>query len=104
MIHTMSSGSGPVRVLINGNFETRDSTELLPGDVIEINVKQATLWCDCVVLTGSCAVSESMLTGTLCNNILNVAWDDFNRIVIANKITNTVALPSEISKLYSPYF
>nr|XP_039267059.1 probable cation-transporting ATPase 13A4 isoform X1 [Styela clava] len=63
MIHKMSSGSGTVRVLVGDKFESRDSKSLLPGDVIEIGDKVDTLWCDCVLLSGNCVVSESMLTG-----------------------------------------
>ena len=64
MINQMSSGSGPIRVLVNGNFETRDSTDLLPGDIIQIEGNEEKLWCDSAILSGSCVVSESMLTGT----------------------------------------
>ena len=39
-----------------------ESSELVPGDVIEIPENQA-MPCDLVLLTGSCIVNESMLTG-----------------------------------------
>ncbi len=39
-----------------------DSSGLVPGDVIEIPENTA-MPCDIVLLTGSCIVNESMLTG-----------------------------------------
>jgi cation-transporting ATPase 13A2 len=39
-----------------------ESTELVPGDVVEIP-ENCSMPCDLVVLTGSCIVNESMLTG-----------------------------------------
>lgn len=38
------------------------STELVPGDVIEVP-EMLSMPCDLVLLTGSCIVNESMLTG-----------------------------------------
>ncbi len=39
-----------------------DSSDLVPGDVVEIPENTA-MPCDLVLLTGSCIVNESMLTG-----------------------------------------
>jgi cation-transporting ATPase 13A3/4/5 len=39
-----------------------NSAELVPGDVIEIPEDKA-MPCDLILLTGSCIVNESMLTG-----------------------------------------
>lgn len=39
-----------------------DSTELVPGDVVEIP-EQCSMPCDFCLLTGSCIVNEAMLTG-----------------------------------------
>ena len=39
-----------------------NSSELVPGDVIEIPENTA-MPCDLILLTGSCIVNESMLTG-----------------------------------------
>ena len=39
-----------------------DSADLVPGDVIEIPENTA-MPCDMILLTGSCIVNESMLTG-----------------------------------------
>jgi P-type E1-E2 ATPase len=39
-----------------------ESTELVPGDVIEIP-ENVNMPCDLILLTGSCIVNESMLTG-----------------------------------------
>ncbi len=44
------------------NLKTVDSSELVPGDVIEIP-EMTSMPCDLALLTGSCIVNESMLTG-----------------------------------------
>ncbi|KZC11791.1 putative cation-transporting ATPase 13A3 [Dufourea novaeangliae] len=43
--------------------ETIPSSELVPGDIIELPKHQATVICDAVLLTGQCILNESMLTG-----------------------------------------
>jgi P-type E1-E2 ATPase len=45
-----------------GNLLEIDSSSLVPGDVVEIPENTA-MPCDFVLLTGSCIVNESMLTG-----------------------------------------
>ncbi|XP_058794297.1 polyamine-transporting ATPase 13A3-like [Phymastichus coffea] len=53
-----------IRVLrSNGEYESVSSDELVPGDIIELPKHQAIVACDAVLLTGSCIVNESMLTG-----------------------------------------
>jgi len=44
------------------NLTEINSTELVPGDVIEIP-ELTSMPCDLALLTGSCIVNESMLTG-----------------------------------------
>ena len=44
------------------NLKSIDSSELVPGDVIEIP-EMTSMPCDLALLTGSCIVNESMLTG-----------------------------------------
>lgn len=44
--------------------ENIPSSELVPGDIIELPKHQATVICDAVLLTGQCILNESMLTGT----------------------------------------
>lgn len=44
-------------------FEEVSSELLVPGDVIRIPATQSTMPCDCVLLSGTCIVNESMLTG-----------------------------------------
>ncbi|KOC69420.1 putative cation-transporting ATPase 13A3 [Habropoda laboriosa] len=39
------------------------SSDLVPGDIIELPKHQATVVCDAVLLTGQCILNESMLTG-----------------------------------------
>ncbi|KAF5396215.1 hypothetical protein PHET_11010 [Paragonimus heterotremus] len=50
---------------VNGSaeFQDVDSTELVPGDLIEIPRKGCMMHCDAFVLTGNCIVNESTLTG-----------------------------------------
>ncbi|XP_053988390.1 polyamine-transporting ATPase 13A3-like [Hylaeus volcanicus] len=43
--------------------ESIPSSELVPGDIIELPKHQATVICDAVLLTGQCILNESMLTG-----------------------------------------
>ncbi|XP_014295273.1 polyamine-transporting ATPase 13A3 isoform X2 [Microplitis demolitor] len=47
----------------SGEFESISSSELVPGDIIELPRHQGTVMCDAVLLTGHCIVNESMLTG-----------------------------------------
>ncbi|TGZ62437.1 hypothetical protein CRM22_007440 [Opisthorchis felineus] len=60
-------GSAPVSVYreVNGfpTFQQVNSTELVPGDIIEIPRKGCTMHCDAFVLNGNCIVNESTLTG-----------------------------------------
>ena len=43
--------------------EEKNSTELVPGDLIEIPEDGSALPCDCILVDGSVIVNESMLTG-----------------------------------------
>lgn len=64
-IREMAMYSCPVNVMREGdenNLKTIDSSELVPGDVIEIP-EMTSMPCDLALLTGSCIVNESMLTG-----------------------------------------
>ena len=64
-IRLMALYSCPVKVMRKGeedDLTAMQSTELVPGDVIEIPENLA-MPCDLVLLTGSCIVNESMLTG-----------------------------------------
>lgn len=47
----------------NGDFECVSSSDLVPGDIIELPKYQGVVVCDAVLLTGHCLVNESMLTG-----------------------------------------
>lgn len=44
------------------NLKSIDSSELVPGDIIEIP-EQTLIPCDLALFSGSCIVNESMLTG-----------------------------------------
>ncbi|XP_032458038.1 probable cation-transporting ATPase 13A3 isoform X2 [Nasonia vitripennis] len=47
----------------NGEFESISSVELVPGDIIELPKHHGLIVCDAVLLSGTCIVNESMLTG-----------------------------------------
>ena len=64
-IRKMAKYSCEVNVMRSGDeniLTPMDSSNLVPGDVIEIPENTA-MPCDLVLLTGSCIVNESMLTG-----------------------------------------
>ena len=61
----MAQYSCPVNTMRSGdekNLTPMESTELVPGDVIEVP-ENISMPCDLVLLSGSCIVNESMLTG-----------------------------------------
>lgn len=51
--------------VMNGSneIETIAADSLIPGDIIEIPVDGGVMACDAVLISGSCIVNESMLTG-----------------------------------------
>ncbi|KAF8210382.1 hypothetical protein K438DRAFT_1809584 [Mycena galopus ATCC 62051] len=60
----MSRFSCDVDVLVDGAWVTRDSTQLVPGDVVNISSSQMSLIpADMFLLSGDAIVNESMLTG-----------------------------------------
>jgi len=62
-IRQMALYSCDVEVKLEGDmFQTRDSSDLVPGDIIKIP-ESIILPCDIVLLFGSCIVNEAMLTG-----------------------------------------
>jgi cation-transporting ATPase 13A3/4/5 len=61
-LHKLAKKTCRVKVLRGGNLETVDSTELVPGDLIEID-SEMELPCDLVLISGGCIVEEGMLTG-----------------------------------------
>ena len=59
----MAKYSCPVNVVRKDQWlQNIDSSELIPGDIIEIP-EGAFMPCDLVLMEGSCVVNESMLTG-----------------------------------------
>ena len=48
---------------LNVEFFSVDSTDLVPGDIIEIPRDGCHMLCDAVLLRGNCIVNESTLTG-----------------------------------------
>uniref|UniRef100_A0A3Q3IU56 Polyamine-transporting ATPase 13A3 n=1 Tax=Monopterus albus TaxID=43700 RepID=A0A3Q3IU56_MONAL len=65
-LHDMVATHSVVRVSVcrgNKNIEEALSTELVPGDVIIIPANGMIMSCDAVLLSGTCIVNESMLTG-----------------------------------------
>jgi len=51
-----------VETLRNNQWESLESSELVPGDIIEVP-QGSKMPCDAVVLSGSCVMEEGMLTG-----------------------------------------
>lgn len=50
--------------------ENIPSSDLVPGDIIELPKHQATVVCDAVLLTGQCILNESMLTGMISHKLI----------------------------------
>lgn len=50
-------------------YEDIPTGELVPGDVITIPQHGCVMTCDAVLITGTCIVNESMLTGTDVSNV-----------------------------------
>jgi cation-transporting ATPase 13A2 len=64
-IREMANYSCKVQAMRSGNennLSEYDSPVLVPGDVIEIP-ENCSMPCDLILLTGTCIVNESMLTG-----------------------------------------
>ncbi|VUZ51202.1 unnamed protein product [Hymenolepis diminuta] len=66
-LHDTVTSYGEVNVCrdINGvqKYFSINSTDLVPGDIIEIPRDGCTMFCDAVLLRGNCIVNESTLTG-----------------------------------------
>uniref|UniRef100_F7EWX8 Polyamine-transporting ATPase 13A3 n=1 Tax=Ornithorhynchus anatinus TaxID=9258 RepID=F7EWX8_ORNAN len=66
MLHDMVAAHSTVRVSVcRVNEETEEifSTDLVPGDIIVIPSNGTVMPCDAVLISGTCIVNESMLTG-----------------------------------------
>ncbi|XP_023653854.1 polyamine-transporting ATPase 13A3-like isoform X2 [Paramormyrops kingsleyae] len=66
MLHDMVASHSVVRVSVvraNNEIEEMMSTDLVPGDVMIIPNNGAIMPCDAVLVSGTCIVNESMLTG-----------------------------------------
>ncbi|XP_066503202.1 polyamine-transporting ATPase 13A3 isoform X2 [Hoplias malabaricus] len=66
MLHDMVATHSIVRVSVsraNNEIEEAMSTDLVPGDVIIIPSNGTIMPCDAVLISGTCIVNESMLTG-----------------------------------------
>uniref|UniRef100_A0A7N6A761 ATPase 13A3 n=1 Tax=Anabas testudineus TaxID=64144 RepID=A0A7N6A761_ANATE len=66
MLHDMVAAHSIVRVSVcraNNDIEEILSTDLVPGDVIVIPSNGTIMPCDAVLVSGTCIVNESMLTG-----------------------------------------
>ncbi|KAK1168416.1 putative cation-transporting ATPase 13A3 isoform X2 [Acipenser oxyrinchus oxyrinchus] len=66
MLHDMVATHSIVRVSVcraNNVIEEAMSTELVPGDVMVIPANGTIMPCDAVLVSGTCIVNESMLTG-----------------------------------------
>ncbi|KAM6921450.1 polyamine-transporting ATPase 13A3 [Xenentodon cancila] len=66
MLHSMVAAHSIVRVSVcraNNEIEEIMSTDLVPGDVMVIPSNGTIMPCDAVLVSGTCIVNESMLTG-----------------------------------------
>ncbi|XP_070609984.1 polyamine-transporting ATPase 13A3 isoform X4 [Erythrolamprus reginae] len=66
MLHDMVAAHSVIRVSISRashGVEEALSTDLVPGDVIVVPLRGMVMPCDAVLLSGTCIVNESMLTG-----------------------------------------
>uniref|UniRef100_A0A8D3ANK3 P-type ATPase A domain-containing protein n=1 Tax=Scophthalmus maximus TaxID=52904 RepID=A0A8D3ANK3_SCOMX len=66
MLHDMVAAHSVVRVSVcraNNDIEEIYSTDLVPGDVMVIPSNGTIMPCDAVLVSGTCIVNESMLTG-----------------------------------------
>ncbi|XP_045543383.1 polyamine-transporting ATPase 13A3 [Salmo salar] len=67
MLHDMVAAHSIVRVSVcranNADIEEALSTDLVPGDVMVIPSNGTIMPCDAVLVSGTCIVNESMLTG-----------------------------------------
>lgn len=52
-----------VRVWRNGFWKQVDSTDLVPGEVFEVDPSMSVVPCDALLINGECVLNESMLTG-----------------------------------------
>lgn len=62
-IKNMSNFSCMVRIWRNNFWKKIDSTEIVPGDVFEVDSSLSTVPCDAFLINGECTVNESLLTG-----------------------------------------
>ncbi|XP_064194424.1 polyamine-transporting ATPase 13A3-like isoform X5 [Anguilla rostrata] len=66
MLHDMVASHSVVRVSVcraNNEIEEALSTDLVPGDILVIPTNGIIMPCDAVLISGTCIVNESMLTG-----------------------------------------
>ncbi|XP_051875034.1 polyamine-transporting ATPase 13A3-like isoform X2 [Pristis pectinata] len=66
MLHDMVAAHSTVRVSVcrpDNEIEETLSTDLVPGDILVIPSNGTVMPCDSVLLSGTCIVNESMLTG-----------------------------------------
>ncbi|KAI1891544.1 hypothetical protein AGOR_G00144890 [Albula goreensis] len=66
MLHDMVATHSIVRVSVcraNNDIEEAMSTDLVPGDIIIIPTNGTIMPCDAALISGTCIVNESMLTG-----------------------------------------
>lgn len=62
-LQQISNYSCDVRVWRNEFWKQIDSSELVPGDVFEVDPSLSLVPCDALLLNGECVINESMLTG-----------------------------------------
>ncbi|KAI9315959.1 putative P-type ATPase [Dichotomocladium elegans] len=89
----MSKFECTVRIFRNGSWRSISSTELVPGDLIDI-ANLTVVPCDAVLISGDCILNESMLTG----ESVPVSKLPVTDSVLRKMNLSSAAIPAEISK------
>ncbi|EGW33290.1 uncharacterized protein SPAPADRAFT_55183 [Spathaspora passalidarum NRRL Y-27907] len=90
-LQQMSQFSCDVRVWRNEFWKQINSTELVPGDVFELDPSLTMIPCDCLLINGESVINESMLTGESVPVTKFMATKDTVRLLTSNFIDATLS-------------